>query len=290
MLSSFFTRWSLGLYLGNDVLQAVLLQWSVGRMLLRGSWAQERLSSDSLEGALEALLVIVIDDLHALKPLPQLVINLGLPQQCCAWQPVLDEDPVMWQRQAAMQWQVDPSQVYLDVLPIAPKMGLLVSTPCQPLETVFVHLQALQVLTHQPLEICLETDVSSLFKLWPWRMRQQLILAPWVAEQRGLFVDAAGLHSCSYNNLALREGCHIWCAQDAAEVPKNVYRWHWQVTGLSAVMLHAWHLAYLPTCVWHGAWPWVAWRCVTPLSGHQYYSLVTGWPVPNWINKRLTLA
>ena len=250
MLHMPFDKWSLGLYLGSNCLQGVLLQRSLGRINMQGFWYREMLAGETVLGAVESFLEPILAHLMALKKLPNLVVNLGLPHESCAWQPLPAGGLVMWQRQAAMHWQLDLSQVYLDVVPIAPKTALLISTPRQPLAHVLQVVTGLQTAVTKPLRLCLDTDVTAVLKLWPWRLKQQLVLAAWQGGDTGVFVDAAGLHGCGDDDLPEPCTLILYCGEDS---PIHGSK-HWQVQGLPREVMLAWHLACLPSRWARQAW------------------------------------
>ena len=272
MLNTLFEQWSLGLYLGSHCLQSVLLRRSLGRVSVQGFWSQKPAKGATQAKQLEAFLQPIVARLLSFKKVPDLVVNLGLPHTECAWQPLPSGGPVMWQRQAAMHWQLDLTQVYLDVVPIAPKTTLLVSTPCQPLAHVLGAVAVLQSAVTKPLCLCLDADITAVLKLWPWYLKRRLVLVAWPGSDTGIFVDAAGLHECSSDDLPTQ--CDLLLC--GAEQWQSQRSWYWQVEGLPQEMMLAWHLAYLPSVGSRSSW-----RPVQPLSVWQYLRLFhQPWRVP----------
>lgn len=270
MLKMSIGEWSLGLYLGSDDMQGVLLQRVLGRVKVHAYWRQEGVAGETELVQFERFLEPILACLTASKKLPSLIVNLGLPHERCAWQSLPTGGLVMWQRQAAMHWQLDPTQVYSDVLPIASRIGLLISTPSQPISILLRLLDVLRPAVTKSLHLCLETDVSALLKFWPWRLRQHLVLSAWQSNVTNVFVDAAGLHVCDDSELPARLAYKLYCGTQHADDGDS---WCWQVSPLPKNMMLAWHLAYIPHS-WHR--PWVAWRSPKPLSPKQYLSLVFG--------------
>ena len=271
MLKSLLEQWFLGLYLGSNCRQAVLLQRSLGQVRWRGCWQQEITGSEPQAAGLEAFVLSILASMHLGNRLPSLVVNLGLPHQNCAWQPLPDGGPVMWQRQAAMYWQAEPAHVYIDALPIAPSTGLLVSTPSLPLADLFQVIGKLQSAVSSPLRFGLETDVTAVLKPWPWRLRQQVGLASWHAGKTGLFVDATGLHVAANPDL-FTQCCHYLHCDASVEDPALApTAWRWQVADAKPNMMLAWHLAYMPS---RWSMPWKAWQRLLPLTKGQYLSLL----------------
>ncbi|HCH24135.1 MAG TPA: hypothetical protein DE179_07545 [Oceanospirillaceae bacterium] len=274
MLKSLFEQWFLGLYLGSNCWQAVLLQHTLGRVRWRGCWQHAIAEAEPPAVCLQAFVQSISASVQAElggQPLPSLVVNLGLPHQHCAWQPLPDGGPVMWQRQAAMHWQVEPAHVYIDVLPIAPSAGLLISTPSLPLADLFHVMGKLQPVVSGPLRFGLETDVSAVLKLWPWRMRQHIGLGSWQASKTGLLVDAKGLHGAENTDLLTQCGHYLHCDTSGEASMLASTAWRWQVKDGQPSMMLAWHLAYRP-----GRWsmPWQAWQRLLPLSTGQCLSLL----------------
>ena len=98
MLNIAYQRWCLGLYMGPQSCQAVLLQWRWGRMRVHGYW---RMQTDP-ELAYPAIpidfLQLIIDCLQELGRITELVVNIGLFHQHRSWQ-----------RQAAHYWHTRTS-------------------------------------------------------------------------------------------------------------------------------------------------------------------------------------
>lgn len=271
MLKSLFEQWFLGLYLGTHCRQAVLLQRCLGQVRWRGCWQQEIAGSEPQTAGLEAFVLSILASMQAGHQLPRLVVNIGLPQQNCAWQPLPDGGPVMWQRQAAIYWQAEPAHVYIDVLPIAASTRLLVSTPSLPLADLFQDIGKLQSAVARPLQFSLETDVTAVLKPWPWCLRQQLGLASWQAGKTGLFVDAMGLHVAENSDLFAQSDHYLHCGAPVTDSALAATAWRWQVADAQPNMLLAWHLAYLPS---RWSMPWPAWQRPLPLTRGQYLSML----------------
>ena len=138
MLNIAYQRWCLGLYIGPQSCQAVLLNGAGGVCVC--VCMATGVCKSTLNPAYPAIpidfLQPIIACLQELGRITELVVNIGLFHQHCSWQPLPAGGQVMWQRQAAHYWQLAPAQVYLDSLPIAPATGLLVSIPCEPLQSV----------------------------------------------------------------------------------------------------------------------------------------------------------
>ncbi|MDP6967604.1 MAG: hypothetical protein QGG88_00650 [Gammaproteobacteria bacterium] len=265
--------WSLGLYMGVQGSQAVLLQRRWGRMRVHAYWRLQADPDLTYPAIPAGFLQPVVTCLQALGRVTELAVNIGLPYAHCAFQPLPVGGPVRWQRQAAAYWQLAPAQIYLDALPIAPQTGLLVSTPCQPLEPVLSCVNSLQSVIDKPLRIGLETDVTSIFKVWPWRLRQLLSMVSWLDDKQGLFVDQGGLHICQLADLPSSAEHYLWCHHNSVNWPVTGTMWRWQVADLPSDMLLAWHLAYMPGV--RGR-PQVAWHNMSPLTLKQRLCLATG--------------
>ncbi|MDP6190852.1 MAG: hypothetical protein QF872_08610, partial [Gammaproteobacteria bacterium] len=273
VLTAWNKRWCLGLYLGAQGYQAVLLYWHWGRMRVQRCWHCQSVFALDQAAHLSDFLQPIVGYLQSVGRVSELVVNIGLPHDGCAWQPLPAGGPVIWQRQAATYWQLQPSQIYLDTLPVAYKTALLVSTPSAPLEPILACVRSLQEVVDQPLVVGLEADVTSMLKLWPWHWRSRLAMFSWQHQQQGLFVDQAGLHVCQLTDLPPSTEHYLLCRQNIPDGLAAGQVWHWQVPDLHSDMLVAWHLAYMPG---PRAQPRIAWYHTTPLTLKQRWSLLTG--------------
>ena len=87
-LTAFNKRWSLGLYLGAQGYQAVLLHWCWGRMCVHGSWHCQTTLAIDQTAQLGDFLQPIVACLQTIGSIPELVVNVGLPHAGCAWQPL----------------------------------------------------------------------------------------------------------------------------------------------------------------------------------------------------------
>lgn len=272
-----FKRWSLGLYISSKACRALLLQWCFGRPDVHGFWQMPLEPSHSDLTISEAFLDPILHSLQDVGASQQLVINIGLEYQHFNWQPLPKGGPVMWQRQAGHYWQLPLTEVYLDALPIAPTTGLLVSIPQKLLDPLLQKIEVLRAVNNQPIRIGLEANVSSLLKLWPWRLRQTVAMANWQTmdedKNHCYFVDQGGLHRCESKDLPSLIEHYLYCHSHLPTHQLSGYGWRWEIDNLPAEMLVPWHLAYLPSPL---SRPGVAWHSLSPLSFKQRLSLLAG--------------
>jgi len=271
------TRWSLGLYVSSQACQALLLQWCFGRPNVHGFWRMPLESAYSDLPIPDAFFDPIFRSLQDVGASHQLEINIGLEHQHFNWQPLPTGGPVIWQRQAGYYWQLPPAEVYLDALPIAPATGLLVSIPQKRLDPLLQKIHSLRAVNDQPIRIGLEADVSSLFKLWPWRLRRTVAMANWQARDKDVnqcfFVDQGGLHLCQSTDLPSLIEHYLYCHSPLPLHQLSAQGWRWEIDNLPAEMLIPWHLAYLPSPL---SRPGVAWHSLSPLSFKQRLSLLAG--------------
>lgn len=272
-----FKRWSLGLYISSKACRALLLQWYFGRPDVHGFWQMPLEPSHSHLTIPETFLDPILRSLQDVGASQQLVINIGLEYQHFNWQSLPKGGPVMWQRQAGHYWQLPLTEVYLDALPIAPTTGLLVSIPKKLLDPLLQKIEVLRAVNDQPIRIGLEADVSSLLKLWPWRLRQTVAVANWQTmdedKNQCYFVEQGGLHQCQSKDLPSLIEHYLYCYSHIPSHQLSAHGWRWEIDNLPAEMLIPWHLAYLPSPL---SRPGVAWHSLSSLNFKQRLSLLSG--------------